>query len=297
MKNEEKGQAKKIDKKLLWVSVALVLSALTITGIRLKNIGLRQNNYQLQMPGENGTNKDYSLNQNAGKVLLNENGISEKNLGYGELDYTPSEDSLVTGNQTSIVSRWKSEENKTNQAVTNNKSKKTAQTTKTAEQSLSLPENSEIEATLPQEETPTVQELPVMAEGKKLIRPVSGELIIPFNMEHTVYFKTLDQYKCSDAQYLSAVEGEEVLSCGPGVVSQIFEDQELGAVVVLDLGGGYVATYGQLKDIAVSQGQVLEEGQKLANVAQPSKYFSEEGPHLYFALKRNGEAVNPEAYY
>ena len=38
------------------------------------------------------------------------------------------------------------------------------------------------------------------------------------------------------------------------------------------------------------------KGQALGNVAQPTKYFSEEGSHLYFAMTKDDEPVNPQEY-
>lgn len=56
---------------------------------------------------------------------------------------------------------------------------------------------------------------------------------------------------------------------------------------------GYQATYGQLKDIQVSEGSLIEAGTLLGYVAAPTKYYSLEGSNLYFALTCNNTPVNP----
>ena len=67
--------------------------------------------------------------------------------------------------------------------------------------------------------------------------------------------------------------------------------------MTLDLGNGYQATYGQLKDIQVAEGNYVNRGDVLAKVSAPTKYFSVEGSNLYFQLTKDGEPVNPEGLF
>ena len=116
-------------------------------------------------------------------------------------------------------------------------------------------------------------------------------------MDNTVYFKTLDQYKYNPAVMISATEGETVTVCADGKVTAIYEDAKIGHAVVLDLGNGYQATYGQLKDVQAEIGSIVTRGKELGKVAAPTKYYSVEGPNLYFALTKDGSPVNPEALF
>ena len=43
----------------------------------------------------------------------------------------------------------------------------------------------------------------------------------------------------------------------------------------------------------VKKGDEIKEGQLLGNVAAPTKYFSEEGSNLYFAVEKDGNPVDP----
>ena len=54
--------------------------------------------------------------------------------------------------------------------------------------------------------------------------------------------------------------------------------------------------YGQLKDCNLKVGDHVNRGQEFASVAQPTKYFTMEGSHLYLRLERNDEPVNPLSY-
>lgn len=287
MNNGEKSQFTKVEKKILWGVAALVLAIMAITGIRIRNASLKQENFELQMPSREKTgSKEFNLDQQRNEILMREH--KEELVPNSELDYMP-ESIEEAGNEKSIVSTWK---------VNNGKKQKDNTEAITPKQ----PAIEEVETVGELAEEIVLEEseeviTPVMGEGQKIIRPVSGEIIIPFNMEHTVYFRTLDQYKCSNAEVLEANEGEEVLSCAGAIVSDIHESPELGQVVVLDLGGGYRATYGQLKDLQVSVGQVVEAGQIIGAVAAPTKYYCEEGYNLYFELTKDGTAVNPSDFY
>lgn len=126
-----------------------------------------------------------------------------------------------------------------------------------------------------------------------LIRPVDGEVLMHYSMDSSVYFATLDQYKYNPAVLFDAPEDTPVSACAQGLVLSVFSNEEIGNAVTLDLGNGYQATYGQLKDIQVSEGSLIEAGTLLGYVAAPTKYYSLEGSNLYFALTCNNTPVDP----
>lgn len=135
------------------------------------------------------------------------------------------------------------------------------------------------------------------SEDKGLTRPVSGEILLPYSMEGSIYFATLDQYKYNPATIFAAEEGAEVVACAEGRVTSVFETAELGKGVTVELGNGYVATYGQLAEIQVEENAVIKAGAKLGQVAAPSRYYSLEGTNLYFKLEKDGAPVNSEGLY
>ncbi len=130
----------------------------------------------------------------------------------------------------------------------------------------------------------------------KIKWPVKGNIIMDFSPDSTIYFATLDQYRCNPAIFIQASVGTEVVSCTDGVVTAIEEDEELGKTLTVDLGDGYQAVYGQLENIQVAQDSKISAGDTIANVSAPSKYFGVEGSHLYFQMLKDGEAINPRAY-
>ena len=130
----------------------------------------------------------------------------------------------------------------------------------------------------------------------KLLWPVSGNVIIPYSMDTTVYFETLDQYQCNPALYIKAEKGTEVkASCG-GTVTHVAENKRYGKQIILDMGKGYKMTYGQLTDIPYKKGDIVEKGSILGKIAEPTDYFTLEGSHLYMEMTLHGKAVNPTEY-
>lgn len=132
---------------------------------------------------------------------------------------------------------------------------------------------------------------------KGLAYPAQGDILMHFSMDKSIYFTTLDQYRYNPAVIFSVDEGRQVYACADGKVVDIHEDAKLGLTLTLDLGDGYLATYGQLHNLAVLENNYVNEGDALGFVNAPTKYYSLEGSNLYFQLTKDGEPVNPEAMF
>lgn len=133
-------------------------------------------------------------------------------------------------------------------------------------------------------------------EDSSMLWPVSGQVVIDYSMDGTTYFSTLDQYKYNSAVVLAAAAGDPVQAAANGKVVSVAENEETGTTVTLDMGNGYQAIYGQLKDLAVTEGQTVESGTVLGYVNDPTKYYVKEGANLYFAMTKDGAAVDPMIY-
>lgn len=126
--------------------------------------------------------------------------------------------------------------------------------------------------------------------------PVSGNILIDYSMDQTTYFSTLDQYRLSPAIAVQAVEGAPVTAAAAGEIFSIENDAKTGNTITMELGNGYQAIYGQLKDITVAEGDIVKEGTIIGYINTPTKYYSTEGSNLYFAMKQNGEPIDPIMY-
>ena len=131
------------------------------------------------------------------------------------------------------------------------------------------------------------------SEEEQLLWPVVGNVLINYSMDKPVYFSTLEQYKYHPAIVIQAKAGQNIMAAARGRVSKIEKTEELGNVITMDIGSGYEIAYGQLSNIQIKEGDLVEKGDYIADVATPTKYYSVEGDNVYFSLKKDGEPVNP----
>lgn len=127
--------------------------------------------------------------------------------------------------------------------------------------------------------------------------PIKGDVLLPFSMEKTIYFPTLDQYQYNRGMVIRADEGAGVSAVTAGKIIDIYDSAETGHTVVQDLGDGYTAIYGQLKDLNYDEGDTVEAGDVIGSVSATSKYFTVEGNNVYFAMEQDGKPVNPMEYF
>lgn len=164
------------------------------------------------------------------------------------------------------------------------------------------PEQSSQTALNPEPEEPTQTEVlspQLIAEqlnfdrSAGLLWPVSGQVVIPYSPDHGVYYYTLDQFGTSDAMVLSAAAGTEVKAAAKGVVTSIDENYRTGTTVTLALGNNTSLVYGQLTLDDLKEGDVVEAGECIGTVAEPTRYFVVEGPNLYFQVMEGETSINP----
>lgn len=140
--------------------------------------------------------------------------------------------------------------------------------------------------------SPTVQ----FSEDATLSWPAAGTILMDYSMDGTVYFKTLNEYKYNPALIIGSEVGNPVVASAKGIVESIAINEETGTTLTMNIGNDYELIYGELKEVAVSEGDVVEQGQLLGYVSEPTKYYCEEGSNLYFAMKKDGQIVDPCLY-
>ena len=123
--------------------------------------------------------------------------------------------------------------------------------------------------------------------------PVLGNVIMPYSMDTTIYFKTLGLYRCNPGIMLQAPVGTEVVSIWHGQVTDIRETKEYGTMITVNLGSGYQMIYGQLEDVRVVVGDEVYKDTILGRVAEPTAYYQLEGSHAFFEMIKDGEPINP----
>jgi len=133
-------------------------------------------------------------------------------------------------------------------------------------------------------------------KGSMTLWPVSGDVTLGFNMESTVYFKSLGLYKCSPGIIIQTEVGTNVAVAAKGIVVSVEESKETKTTVTVAVGGGYEMTTGLLDNVTVKEGDSVEMGQLLGTVSEPTAYYKEEGPGIYFAMTKDKSPVDPIEY-
>lgn len=131
------------------------------------------------------------------------------------------------------------------------------------------------------------------SEESVLSWPASGAVIMGYSMDQTVFFQTLEQYQYNPAMIIAGEVGEIISASAAGIVTNIEETAETGTTVTMDMGNGYSSVYGQLADVQLSIGDYVAAGETVGALAEPTKYYSIEGPNLYFQILKDGEPVDP----
>ena len=94
---------------------------------------------------------------------------------------------------------------------------------------------------------------------------------------------------------LIAPQGDPVLAVADGIVTDVVTSRKgHGNVVEITHAGGYVTRYGHLADVKVSQGQRVTRGKRIASVGISGNTFA---PHLHFEMLKDGEYMDPAAYF
>ncbi len=311
MRRDRKNKIKK-ERMVMIASSALVMGALTLTGIYMKDRSTENidDGYTIDF-SQLEENVDDKVQQIAENMPQNtdqstileqaQNSVIEDDLDYDPLAagsniiQIPGLTDQITAleDQEELARKNKDEEEKNDvDKADEDKVKKDKAGNEKVEKN-SVPQEKPAQSTVSESVTKTLN----FTVDQGLVRPVSGEILMYYSMDKSIYFATLDQYKYNPATVLSAVEGDQVVVCADAKVISIYDNEEIGHAVTLDLGNGYQATYGQLKDVEITEGSYANRGEALGSVAAPTKYYTLEGPNLYFQVTKDGTPVNPEELF
>lgn len=127
--------------------------------------------------------------------------------------------------------------------------------------------------------------------------PVSGNTLESYSMQALSYNETTQDWRTHDGIDLSALVGEPVRAACSGTVSAVFDDEFLGTTVVISHPEGYETVYSNLAAMpAVSAGMQVTAGDTIGSVGETALLESASSPHLHFAVRQNGQSVDPAKF-
>ena len=220
---------------------------------------------------EEKENKTPSTDKTQGTDKTQKEGTDEENVHPESAEPAENEADATGTDDTSNVAAM----------IEANKAAETADTTKTEEAQAA--------------QSNAVSEYHFSADSS-LSWPLAGNVLMDYSMDATVYYATLQQYKYNPAMIIQGEVNSKVTAAASGVIAEIVTNEETGCTVTMDIGDGYTAIYGQLKELSYEQGDYVEAGALLGHVSEPTKYYSVEGSNLYFELMKDGVPVDPMDY-
>lgn len=264
---------------------AFVLTALTMAGVYVREQSKDNGEYRVDLSELDGQSVADKTSEIAENIGVNQQDLIvaddlDADPDFWEVD-SPGVEAELAGNTDEKVTAEEAGENNINIAED-----------VTLEEDAMLAEGDEVQTQEAGAEQVIIANYNFPAE-QALTWPLYGDLIMNYSMDKTVYFKTLGQYRYNPALVIKAEVGTNVISSANGVVKEVYSNKELGNAIVLDIGEGYEITYGQMDNIAVNAGDVVETGTFLGTVAEPSVYYSSEGSNLYMKMTKDGIPVNP----
>ena len=129
-----------------------------------------------------------------------------------------------------------------------------------------------------------------LALGELFIYPIRGRLSSPYGWRNDPISGARRFHAALD---LAANTGTPVKASMDGKVSTVGVNSVYGKYIILSHDGGFQTLYAHLNTVAVAQGAYASRGSKIGEVG--STGYST-GPHLHFAVYKNGKPVNPLEY-
>lgn len=104
---------------------------------------------------------------------------------------------------------------------------------------------------------------------------------------------TLGVNKYHNGVDMAAPKGTDILAAYSGEVVAATYNSTMGNYVMMNHGNGFYTIYMHASKLCVSEGDIIVEGEKIAEVGSTGRST---GPHLHFGVRKDGEYVNPMDY-
>ena len=113
-------------------------------------------------------------------------------------------------------------------------------------------------------------------------------------MQELSFNQTTQDWRTHDGIDLAALAGEPVRAACTGTVTAVYDDEFFGTTVVLSHPEGYETIYANLAAMpAVSAGMRVTAGDTIGSVGGSALLESASTSHLHFAVRQNGESIDP----
>lgn len=123
--------------------------------------------------------------------------------------------------------------------------------------------------------------------GRFFSMPLSKPLVVSSYGLHGEFFQS--------GVNLASFEPSKIRASTSGKVQFAGKSKEWGNLVIIQSKNNYVVYYSNLKSVSARNGEILQQGDVLGEIAAYDK-TSEEGAYLHFEVRQNGKILNPNRF-
>ena len=138
-------------------------------------------------------------------------------------------------------------------------------------------------------EEPTTRSAPVSYH-----LPLGTDMGNDYSMGIPVYNSIMDDWRTHNGVDFNGEYGDDVKAIADGIIRDVYDDEIMGATVVVDHGGGVVATYcGVIADEEIRRGIIVEKCDVLGKLSTIPVEADADFPHLHLEITVNGIPCDP----
>ena len=124
--------------------------------------------------------------------------------------------------------------------------------------------------------------------------PLGTDMGNDYSMGVPVYNEVMGDWRTHDGVDFNGAYGDSVKAVADGIVRDIYEDEIMGATVVVDHGGGVVANYcGVIADENIKRGVIVEKCDVLGKLSAIPGETNAQYPHLHLEMSVNDVICDP----
>ena len=132
-------------------------------------------------------------------------------------------------------------------------------------------------------------------QEKTIYDPESLPTMLPIEGYLTTHFQRRSWFQKRTHQGIdiAAEKGSVIHAAGSGIVVQANWTPDLGHMVIINHGHGFLSYYGHAMRLLVVQGDQVKKGQAIALLGSSG---ISSAPHLHFEVWKDGEPLDPETF-
>lgn len=138
------------------------------------------------------------------------------------------------------------------------------------------------------------------AEPTERLAPVSYTLPLgtdigkDYSRGVPVYSEVMGDWRTHDGVDFNGAYGDGIKAIADGIVKEIKDEPFMGGTVVVDHGGGVVATYcGVEIDEKIKRGSIVSDSEKIGEIGFIPAESDSQFPHVHLEIRVDGELCDP----